>query len=644
MKIYNIKKDTLRLSIFIILFLIMSASLFSQITRVHTIDILNGINDGTIHVELDTAMAADEIKKIVDGNPFTSMAVQNIGTLTLKLHFDEPVEIDKSKLYMWNNGTYDLESADSEDDLDNQIGSYRLLVNDRDYAVFNWDSTEFDPIETSWLRLSVINPAKSGIIVGEWELSLKIIITGLAIFPDPIKMVPNTSLNADVKMVDANGNIYPYDLEEYVIWSSDTEDVVTIDEQGKMTAHILGTALINTESTGLSGSTSVDVVSDFSAAKAEIMNLKVALIIQNPIVDSIANKRIHQVWGWENPYNYVNQIIEEFHTISDGVINYQIVETHNDEGIFTRLGDSLMTIDTLIYFYTTSGKLFGRDTPGTLQYYAENLRTVQFDYNYMVDYYDLDSKRNDGEIDEVWVYAHPFAGMYESQLMGPGAFWWNSPPLNHDGLEKLLSVMGWNYERGVAEALHSYGHRMESAIKYVYGRWDCNNENPNSWELFTRFDKEVPGGAHIGNIHFPPNGQNDYDYGNTKYVTTYADNWKRYPLLLDQVREVNRIEWSQDVGTNYQLGYMRWWFNHIPKYTGIHKGVLNNWWHYAVDYEGAVERAKDLTGIDVENKTKIIPGAYSLEQNYPNPFNPETKIGFTIPKTQYVTLKVYDIL
>lgn len=34
---------------------------------------------------------------------------------------------------------------------------------------------------------------------------------------------------------------------------------------------------------------------------------------------------------------------------------------------------------------------------------------------------------------------------------------------------------------------------------------------------------------------------------------------------------------------------------------------------------------------------------YSLEQNYPNPFNPETKIKFSIPEKQNVSLQVYDI-
>ena len=38
------------------------------------------------------------------------------------------------------------------------------------------------------------------------------------------------------------------------------------------------------------------------------------------------------------------------------------------------------------------------------------------------------------------------------------------------------------------------------------------------------------------------------------------------------------------------------------------------------------------------------PGTYELYQNYPNPFNPFTKIKFDIPKSGFVTLKIYDML
>jgi hypothetical protein len=46
----------------------------------------------------------------------------------------------------------------------------------------------------------------------------------------------------------------------------------------------------------------------------------------------------------------------------------------------------------------------------------------------------------------------------------------------------------------------------------------------------------------------------------------------------------------------------------------------------------------------VENISGVNPSNYSLEQNYPNPFNPSTTINFTIPNSEFVTLKVFNIL
>ncbi len=48
------------------------------------------------------------------------------------------------------------------------------------------------------------------------------------------------------------------------------------------------------------------------------------------------------------------------------------------------------------------------------------------------------------------------------------------------------------------------------------------------------------------------------------------------------------------------------------------------------------------TGI-VENKIDN-PKEFSLEQNYPNPFNPVTYIRYTVPKSSYVKLEIYDLL
>ncbi len=49
----------------------------------------------------------------------------------------------------------------------------------------------------------------------------------------------------------------------------------------------------------------------------------------------------------------------------------------------------------------------------------------------------------------------------------------------------------------------------------------------------------------------------------------------------------------------------------------------------------------DLTGITQQNNQ--IPEGFTLTQNYPNPFNPSTKISFSIPKSSFVKMAVYDV-
>ena len=93
------------------------------------------------------------------------------------------------------------------------------------------------------------------------------------------------------------------------------------------------------------------------------------------------------------------------------------------------------------------------------------------------------------------------------------------------------------------------------------------------------------------------------------------------------------------VQKKYRIG------NLVPAGSNIYIGFRE--WCAEVTSDGAcyaldLVNTTVLTGVNTIN-TKI-PATYNLSQNYPNPFNPVTKINFELPKSGFVTLKLYSIL
>ena len=62
---------------------------------------------------------------------------------------------------------------------------------------------------------------------------------------------------------------------------------------------------------------------------------------------------------------------------------------------------------------------------------------------------------------------------------------------------------------------------------------------------------------------------------------------------------------------------------------------------------GALSRRSVLNEINLITDINVNENnlsEFKLFQNYPNPFNPVTKIGFSIPKSEMVQIKIYDVL
>ena len=99
------------------------------------------------------------------------------------------------------------------------------------------------------------------------------------------------------------------------------------------------------------------------------------------------------------------------------------------------------------------------------------------------------------------------------------------------------------------------------------------------WKRFTRYDKIAPGQAEVGTVHFAPNSQKDYDWGNPTPVASRSRTWQTFPDISGASLTLDSAEWGRgDIRAHH-----RWWFKLMPHVNGQYDGISYNWWEYIVD-------------------------------------------------------------
>ena len=296
---------------------------------------------------------------------------------------------------------------------------------------------------------------------------------------------------------------------------------------------------------------------------AQVTVSKVLVIVYDPVMDTSTGKKLSEQMRWQRTEDLATGFMADILQYSHNMARYQVVE-RIDVDEFPAKVDGF------------------RYTPQT---YMDVLRNVSSPHDPSgVDYYAILNQFNiltrvaRKEIDEVWVFGFPHAGFYESSMAGPNAFWCNSPALkNTDASSRCFIVMGFSYERGVGEMLESFGHRVESILVKTFERL---RGDANLWQRFIRYEQVAPGQAAVGNIHFAPNSERDYDWNNPSTVKSVCYDWLlNFPNFQGDVRDVTSAEWGNgDIRAHHQ-----WWLKHIPHVAGRQNGIHNNWWQYIID-------------------------------------------------------------
>jgi hypothetical protein len=296
---------------------------------------------------------------------------------------------------------------------------------------------------------------------------------------------------------------------------------------------------------------------------AQVTVNNVLVIVYDPVVDTATGKKLSESLGWKRTEDLARDFMSDIAESSNGLARYRVTE-RIDVNEFPAKVDGF------------------RYTPQT---YMDVIRNVtpprapsEVNYHAILNQFNILSRVARREIDEVWVFAFPHAGFYESSMAGPGAFWCNAPALkNTEASGRRFVIMGFSYERGVGEMLESFGHRVESTIEKAFSRL---SGDANLWKRFICYEKVAPGKAAVGNIHFAPNSERDYDWNNASTVKSECYDWLlNFPDFKGDVRDVTANEW----GSGEIRAHHRWWLKHIPHVAGRKNGIHNNWWQYIMD-------------------------------------------------------------
>jgi hypothetical protein len=302
----------------------------------------------------------------------------------------------------------------------------------------------------------------------------------------------------------------------------------------------------------------------------------VVVVIYNPVIEAQDGKKLTEVFRWNDPVELTRRTIDSIRRASGGYVNYHVVKQIEIDGC-PPFVSGFRYQDAGIVEAVRKSKWIEGDRSSYAKIFEEAGITRKFveDFN----------------VTEVWLWGSPGFHWDEyamfipnrAKRLPPTENPWFYRPYDVPDLGRTIWVMGWNYERGLECALESYCHRCEGTLALALGngRWDRKLAGADPWNTWCLCDKDAPGAGGCGNVHYPPNGQSDYDYSNTARVRTFCEAWTRWPETTGRQVEVDGAEWKHD-----HAEYLTWWMGHFPKNPGRTGWGWNNWWIYVANLDG----------------------------------------------------------
>lgn len=220
---------------------------------------------------------------------------------------------------------------------------------------------------------------------------------------------------------------------------------------------------------------------------------------------------------------------------------------------------------------------------------------LTFDYDSLIDDYNLVKRKNNGEFDMVWVFGNDPIALYEGTMVGKKTFFINGGRYTRNCDNFPILTMTYSRKDG---SLEDVGHMVECILTNVFQSGEVYSTEIDgtdlskltTWEKFVLCEGNAKKGTTVyglGNVHYSPNSKTDYDWGNQTPVKSY---WKDFEN--GNLKNIGSTVSTFTAKTAYQsnqyntcnddtISHHRWWFSCMPHTEGRDEnGFSNNWWDY----------------------------------------------------------------
>lgn len=336
--------------------------------------------------------------------------------------------------------------------------------------------------------------------------------------------------------------------------------------------------------------------------------------------------RGYKEWVLNPPPLYTIKVLSlAYYPIADGVLDTTIVDNSFSEYNMTleQVRTKVVSLeDGLESTLENGSKYRGYSNPNAVQsidYIVESREFLQpvpgdpdkmydathyfTDYNAIMDSVNICDLVDNQGVRAVWIWAYTGIDRLgaESNMSGPYGDISNSDRDETDLpiCDHTYVVYELNYGRDVACATESHMHQLEA----LFGHLDSYLFNTEFVGQGGAYDS-VPNSEfkRCGNTHFPPNGADDYDYGNTAYVDTDCLDWEPNADAISVSSTDGSIVWDiETMGeisnlncTTWGCDHRQWfefWMQNMPGYnnglTYISQG-MPNWWNIVANLDTAL--------------------------------------------------------